>query len=362
MALSYDPVTGLVKQKQKLKLPGFTGDPGSFTTMRAADPGADGMGSMPAADGRGTIRIPGYMPDYKSLIANDPVFSQLKQDLAAQGIQDAGGRAAAVQRALIQFGQVPDFNATGLNGLNPEWLNQDVTDQTRQLASQNTESGMSVTARQASQFDKNLRAIKNALAARGALRSGETGYQLGEAQKQYDTQRYDSTQELLDYIAGAQQGFTAAERARQAQAAQAAESAAGRQIELNPPSGGQELTPDPSVPDGYRNGRGELVNADGSVYSRRPAPNVGSGLPDPSAGEGNKSGQTYIDPDTGIQRGGGVSDNGPGTAAQGMAVSLNTRAQGMKLNPVMNSMFQQLMAAGAYGDAAKLLDIVANGS
>lgn len=307
MALSYDPVTGLVKQKQKLKLPGFTGDPGSFTTMRAADPGADGMGSMPAADGRGTIRIPGYMPDYKSLIANDPVFSQLKQDLAAQGIQDAGGRASAVQRALIQFGQVPDFNATGLNGLNPEWLNQDVTDQTRQLASQNTESGMSVTARQASQFDKNLRAIKNALAARGALRSGETGYQLGEAQKQYDTQRYDSTQELLDYIAGAQQGFTAAERARQAQAAQAAESAAGRQIELNPPSGGQELTPDPSVPDGYRNGRGELVNADGTPYAAKPPADPTSGLPDPSV-SADPARQTYIDPDTGIQRGGNTQN------------------------------------------------------
>jgi hypothetical protein len=193
------------------------------------------------------VTIPGFTPDYASLIQGDPIFGQLKADLSAHGISDAASRAAATQRALIQFGAVPEFD--GLAGLNRGYLDSDVNQTTRQLAQKNTEAGFSVVARQQKRLSDNIRAIKNALAARGALRSGETGHQLQEAQRGHDEARYDATQQILDYISGAQQGFLAAERARLGQLRGGAESAFERQMRLNPATGSRVINPgDPDYP------------------------------------------------------------------------------------------------------------------
>jgi hypothetical protein len=237
--LDYDPKTGLpIKSPKK---PAFS--QAQVDASLAANPNST-FGPSPNVNYSGLggpVTIPGFTPDYASLIQNDPIFGQLKADLSANGIQDAAARAAAIQRGLIQFGEVPSFN--GLAGLNQDWLSSDVNDTTRQLAQQNTASGMSVVARQQKQYQDNIRSIKNALAARGALRSGETGYQLGEAQRGFDTAQFDARQELLDYIMGAQQGFLAAERQRQGQLAQGAEGAFGRQTQLNPVVGSQTVYP-----------------------------------------------------------------------------------------------------------------------
>lgn len=174
--------------------------------------------------------------DYLALINGDPLLGQERADLSAQGVSDAASRAAAIQRALIQFGIVPDFASSaqklGLSGEALGYLNQDVNDRTRQLAQANTQEGLSLTARLAKAHTDAVRNIRNQLAARGIIRSGETPYQLGEEANQYKISTNDATQQLLDYLTGAIGAFTQSERQRRQQLAQYLSDAASRQLGL----------------------------------------------------------------------------------------------------------------------------------
>lgn len=167
-----------------------------------------------------------FTPDFDAILRNDPIFSQQRADLSAQGISDAAQRAAATQRALVQFGVVPDFEEAGGNlGLSDQqlsFLRQDVTPEVRELARESTEEGLSVTGRIREQNERNIRQIRNALAARGMLRSGELGFQLGEAQQAFKRAQFGARNELLDYLGGVQAAYVEAERMRQRQLAEAA--------------------------------------------------------------------------------------------------------------------------------------------
>lgn len=228
-----DPVTGLPRGRNQNRRPGNQGNilansrqPTDYSMLPQVGGGGIGFGGGAAFANRITT------PDYAGLINNDPLYMQLRKDLAAQGVSDAASRAALTQRALVQFGQVPQFDA--LSGLNPEWIGQDVNDTTRRLAASNTESGLSVAARQRQAFEKQVREIRNSLAARGALRSGEAGHMLQEAQTGYDRAQYDTMQELVDFISGLQAGFAQAERARQGQLRDGASAAAANVPDQRP--------------------------------------------------------------------------------------------------------------------------------
>lgn len=231
-SLEYDPLTGLPKKKSQQKPLSFTQQ--QIQQSLAANPQA-GFGPSPQVDygfgAMGGFKLPGA-PDYASLINNDPAYNQFKLDLGAQGVSDAASRAAQTQRAFTLFGQVPDINT--LPGLNADFLNQDITPATRELAQKNTDAGLSIIARQDKAFKDQVRAIKNALASRGALRSGEAAYSLQEAQLGRDQARFDTTDALSQLIAGLQQGFAEAQRQRAAQQAQAAAEASGRVAQQYP--------------------------------------------------------------------------------------------------------------------------------
>lgn len=245
-----NPLTGLPKKKAGNSNPfdpsGQTLSPqqgldlsNKLASSAAPNLAAAQYGTLGPPVGLGsTIKIPGYTPDYGKLLRGDEQYKSMLADLGAQGVADASARGAATQRALALLGFVPNFDAN--SGLNLEYLNQDVTPETRALAQRNTEAGLSVSARQQQQFEKNVRAVKNALAARGALRSGEAGYQLGEAQQQYDRAKFDTTQEILEYLAGLQAGY--AERQRQAKLQERQESAGimDRIRQANSAGGSQE--------------------------------------------------------------------------------------------------------------------------
>jgi hypothetical protein len=81
---------------------------------------------------------------------------------------------------------------------------------------------MSIVARMEKLRKDNVRAIKNALAARGALRSGEAGFQLNEEQDRYSKAQYDSRSQLVDLLAGIEAGYANAQRGRSAAQGQAA--------------------------------------------------------------------------------------------------------------------------------------------
>ncbi len=236
-----DPLTGLPKKKKQAAVnPSLAAQSEALNKqfgLGVYAPVASGVPGLPQ------VGLPTSTPDYRALIDNDALYSQAKLDFGAQGVSDAAQRAALTQRALTLFGQVPADD--GLKGLNADWLNQDVTPETRLLAQQNTDSGLSVVARQAKAFKDQVRNIKNALAARGALRSGETGHQLQDAQLGYDQAKFDTTAELADFLSGLQRGYAESQRTGRSQLAAQAEAAAGRVGQQYPaPSG----APTPEYP------------------------------------------------------------------------------------------------------------------
>lgn len=244
-----DPATGLPKKKKQAN------PQASFTQQQvqqslAGNPQST-FGPSPQVDygfgQAGSYKIPGA-PDYKSLI--ESLIAPLRLELGAQGASDAASRAAQTQRAFTLFGQVPD-DLNGLAGLNQNYLQSDITPETRQLAEQNTASGLSVSARLNKEYKDNLRQIKNALAARGALRSGEAGFALQEAQGQRDRADFDARDSLSQLVAGIQAGFAEAEHQRRLQEAGAASDAEGRVRELYPataPVGGNTAGQVPAAP------------------------------------------------------------------------------------------------------------------
>jgi len=150
-------------------------------------------------------------------IFSDPGYEQLLAGLRAAGALDAAERQRLIQTSLIRFGLIPE-NLKDPYG--------DVTDLVRKLAGEKTQAGLSTYARIQDWNKQTLARLRKALAARGALRSGELGYGLGRQDLGYRQTFDDAVSQLLDYISGAQYAFAQSELARANQQAQAAFSAA----------------------------------------------------------------------------------------------------------------------------------------
>lgn len=155
-------------------------------------------------------------PDYKALI--EAAIAPFRQQLGGFSAADAAALAAAQRRAVVQFGEYVPGN---LDLLGPNYTGN-IDETTRRLAAENTQAGLSTVARLNRAHTDALRQITNVLAARGVLRSGQTGAEMGREQTNYTTAQYDSRQNLLDYLGGLQAGFAQAEQQRQWQLAQAA--------------------------------------------------------------------------------------------------------------------------------------------
>lgn len=155
--------------------------------------------------------------NYYNAIFTNPDYQTMSGLLSAQSAADAAQRAAQTQRLLIQLGEVP--SSSFVTGPYASYFGQDVNDLTRSLASQNTQSGLSILARLSKQYeDARLRNF-NDLAARGMLQSGETGYQLGELGQARLQSEYDARMSVLDQLNNLYSQFASAERQRQTQAA-----------------------------------------------------------------------------------------------------------------------------------------------
>ena len=234
-----DPLTGLPKKKKQQQAVNQAwqnaGGQQAIQQSLNQNPYSSFAGSFYGPPGSGRLPLPG-MPDYKGLI--EAQLAPFKLELGAQGTADAATRAAQTQRAFTLFGQVPDPDQLG-PGINPDFVRSDITPATRQLAQENTDAGLSIAARQAKAFKDQVRQIKNALAARGALRSGEAGHQLQEAQGARDRADFDARDNLAQIVAGIQAGYAEAEQRRQLQLAQAAgqaETSVRQQFPYSPPA------------------------------------------------------------------------------------------------------------------------------
>lgn len=162
-----------------------------------------------------------YQPDYSSLLQQDPGFSVLKQQLSAQQTQDAAQRQQAINQSLIQYGAVPNFGqAAGQLGLSQSALKQlmgDIDPHTAALAAQNTAAGLSTQAQLQHQQTNAIRSLRNNLAARGGLSSGEDAFQTNEQNLAYSQAQNQALQSLLAAITGSNQTYTTAQQQEQAQ-------------------------------------------------------------------------------------------------------------------------------------------------
>ena len=207
--------------------------------MLAGSPGsATPKGSKGAKAGKG-FKLPGslnYTPDYSSLIQNDPAFSVLKQQIGAQQTQDAATRAQSINQSLIQYGAVPDFATAGQQaGLSSSAIQQllgDIDPNTAGLAQQNTSAGLSTTAQLAAKQQQAMLALRNGLAARGGLSSGEDPYQTGLQDTAYAQAQNSALQSLLGAINGYDQTYTGNQQTEQGQLQQGMQTAEQNQEAL----------------------------------------------------------------------------------------------------------------------------------
>ena len=177
-----------------------------------------------------------YSPDYQTLLQQDPAYMALKQQISAQQIQDAAQRQAATDQALIQFGMIPDFSSLGSTmGLSPQqiqMLQQDISPQVAALAQQNTKAGLSTEALlQQNQADA-IRSLRNNLAARGGLSSGEDAFQTNRQDQSYALAQNAAVQKLLAALGGYQQNYLSNQQTEQQQLSQGLSQAEANQSAL----------------------------------------------------------------------------------------------------------------------------------
>lgn len=157
-----------------------------------------------------------YTPDYQALIMQDPAFAALQQQLSAQGTTDAAQRQAATEQALIQFGMVPDFaQAATQLGLSPEslaMLQHDIDPHAAALARANTAAGLSTEAGLQQQQEQAIMSLRNALAAHGALSSGDDAYRTNLQDQSFARAQSDALSHLLASIGGYQQNYLSAQQ------------------------------------------------------------------------------------------------------------------------------------------------------
>lgn len=156
----------------------------------------------------------------------EKMLAPLRAQLAGQSAAQSASAKAAIKRTLIQGGFTFDPKADIRRGIGyaiPGVMNK----QTVQAIKEANAAGLTQNFMINQANDDANRNIVNTLAARGILRGGATGYQLGRQNTAYTQAQYGSRQKILDTIAGIWNGYLQAENQRQQMLAQNAMSAAG---------------------------------------------------------------------------------------------------------------------------------------
>jgi hypothetical protein len=151
----------------------------------------------------------------------------------------------------------------------------------QKLAQENTDAGLSTTARIDKANQDAIHQIMANLNRRGLLHSGEAGYQLDQQNLGYRQASSDAYQKLLGYLQQYQSGYLSAQQQNAQSLAGAYSSAADRVYNNNQSTPGVTATLDHVDASGkpvYKDPSGNLFNADGSAYSA-PTPTVPDYVP-----------------------------------------------------------------------------------
>lgn len=207
----------------------------------------------------------GYMPDYASLISNSPILQMANAQSEADLKQAAANRTELLRQLAIRYGGLP----SGFGGDKYH----DINDETLQLASQNEQSDI---ARINRQYDDNIAAARHALAARGALDSGELQYSLDRSNMAKESSVYDAGNAFADAARSAINSYLGAEQSV-AQAKMQAMIAAAQSIYANPayapvPQRSAQLVPNWQIYGQpiYSDGNGNYYTSSGAPFDMRP--------------------------------------------------------------------------------------------
>lgn len=193
-------------------LAGLLGGPGQRTTL------ALGRDQRNALLGRGGAPQAPANP-YAGILAD--YMNQMRADFGAQASAEKGDAINRIRQYIISYGGSPNFDQFGGLGKDAQgFLKEALDPRTVALAKKAEEEGVSSHARMSRANEIANRRIPSQLAARGILRSGQTGADLAEQALTYKQQGYDMLNELMGGVTGTVRGYQEAERERQRQLAQ----------------------------------------------------------------------------------------------------------------------------------------------
>lgn len=277
-AAGYSPLSGLITDNNYNQYVRASGFPGggikspSFTNPNAPTTGAGGV----PAGAPGSITGAGaYTPDWASLIKGDAGLNDAQAALAAGGAANQTALDSQLANAYESFGKNVDLNTLAQQlGMSAADLQTALGPEVQRLAQENTNAGLSTTARLDKANQDAIRQITANLNRRGILHSGEAGYQLDQQNLGYRQASSDAYQKLLGYLQQYQQGYLSAQQQNAQSLAGAYSSAADRVYNNNQSTPG--ATADYAYTDAsgnhvYKGPDGQLYNLDGSVYTP-PAP------------------------------------------------------------------------------------------
>lgn len=217
----------------------FTGAPQASSDVQQTlyGKGAVGEQTTGASPGGAAATV---APNYDQILQSSPEVSFANREALTGSAMDASARAAAIRRAVIELGAVPDFKSAakslGMDSIG--YLENDIDDNTRQLAQKNTQEGLSLMARLEHEHKRVQEQVQSTLASRGIFRSGETGFQMGEQGLRYKQALTDAEKAVMDHISQVVGSFVTNERDRRNMVAQAIFSAMGRVGQTPAPKGG----------------------------------------------------------------------------------------------------------------------------
>lgn len=237
----------------KLANPFAAGAHGTPFAYGSNDPSALPMGSqIPAPAGTLTTA------DWQKLIAGDAGLQSAQAALAGGAAADQNALGANFTNAYESFGKPVDLATLAQQlGMSQADIQNYLGPDAQKIAQENSDAGLSTTARLDQANTNAIHSIMADLNKRGLLHSGETGYRLDQQNLGYRQAQSDAYSKFLSYLQQYQQGYLTAQQQRAATLAQSINSAADRQYNLNqsppwqppdtaPPAGTSGTTPPPA--------------------------------------------------------------------------------------------------------------------
>ena len=167
---------------------GFRTDYGTYGTNPAG-------GAYAAPPSPSSPSVP-TTPNYEALIQADPNYVAWQTN-SVKNLSDAASTRQAAIRALVeQFGGMPAGFTDKYGDLAPADLS---------LASSNPYSTEATLARA---HEQNVAAMRKALAARGALHSGDLGFNQNQIDTTYGSDQYNAAQQFAQQLQDAINAYT----------------------------------------------------------------------------------------------------------------------------------------------------------